>query len=921
VRNYCREVAVSRTPAFRGRLRERRVLDHLLDRVRDGESAALVVRGDAGVGKTALLHYCARQAAGCRVAQIAGVESELELPFAALHQLCHPMLGGLAALPEPQQQALRVAFGLTTGTAPDRFLVGLAVLSLLAEIGTQRPLVCLVDDAQWLDTASAQVLGFVGRRLLAESVLLLFAAREAGAARVFPALPSLTVEGLIDSDARAVLTAAVAGHLDERVRDRVVAETGGNPLALLESARGMNAVELSGGFVVPSTAALSSRLHEHYLRRVRDLPEQTRRLMLLAAADPTGDATLLWRAGRTLGVGPRDAAVAASEQLLEIGSQVRFRHPLVRSAAYAAGTEEDRGAVHRALAEATDPRVEPERRVWHLADAAKDPDESVAGELERIADAVQNRAGLTAAAAFLQRAVALSADPVRRADRALSAAQAYLHAGALDDGRRLVAEAAVTAADDLQRARVEQLNGQLEAAAKPGREASLRLLKAATQLESLDVRRARDTYLQAWWAAVLAGRFAAPGGDLVAVCEAARSAPRAPEVRACDLLLDGLTTMIIESRAAAAPALRRAVEVFLSDQVSDDDWLQWGRSATTAAFSLWDVSCWAELSARQVARARERGALTSLVLSLNYHGFMTTCCGDFETATASVAEHNAVKEATGIRIAPYGAQLLAAYQGRPAPPTATDEELVENGDGYALQITCLASAVANNGLGRHADAFAAARGIAFELSFLAPFALSELIEAAAKIGDLGVAGDALQQLVTLTVPGSDWAAGMAARGRAIVDADDGADRWHRESIDCLTRTPLRPERGRAHLLYGEWLRRADRRADACQQLRVAYRLFTEIGAEAFAERTRRELAATGVAIRPRHVDTQNALTPQEGHIARLARDGRTNSEIATELFISARTVEWHLRKVFAKLGITSRKGLRDALRVRRHDDA
>jgi DNA-binding CsgD family transcriptional regulator len=919
VRNYRREVAVRRTPAFRGRLRERRVLDHLLDGVRDGESAALVIRGEAGVGKTALLHYCARQAAGCRVAQLAGVESELELPFAALHQLCHPMLDGLAALPEPQQRALRVAFGLTTGTAPDRYMVGLAVLSLLAEVGAQRPLVCLVDDAQWLDAASAQVLGFVGRRLLAESVVLLFAAREAGEGRVFPALPSLTVEGLVESDAQAVLSAAVSGHLDERVRDRVVAETGGNPLAILELARGMNAIELSGGFVVPSNAALSGRLHEHYVHRVRGLPERTQRLMLLAAADPTGDAALLWRAGRTLGIEPRDAAVAASEQLLDIGSQVRFRHPLVRSAAYAAGTEEERGAVHRALADATDPQVAPERRVWHLADAARDLDESIAGELERIADVVQGRAGLTAAAAFLQRAVALSADPVRRADRALSAAQAYLHAGALDDGRRLLAEAAAVAADDLQRARVEQLDGQVEAAARPGREAPLRLLKAATQLESLDVRRARDTYLQAWWAAVLAGRFAAPGGDLVAVCEAARSAPRPPDVQACDLLLDGLTTMIIESRAAAAPVLRQAVDLFLSDQVSDDDWLQWGRSATTAAFSLWDVPGWSELSARQVARARERGALTSLVLSLNYHGFMTTCCGDFETATASVAEHDAVKEATGIRMAPYGAQLLAAYQGRPGPAAVTYDELVENGDGYALQITCLAAAIRGNGLGRHADAFAAAGEIAYEVSFLAPFALSELIEAAAETGDVEAAAEAVERLAALTVPGSDWAAGMAARGRALVDADGAADRLHRASIGCLARTPLRPELGRAHLLYGEWLRRADRRADARHHLRVAYQLFTEMGAEAFAERARRELAASGVGIRPRHVGTRSVLTAQEQHIARLARDGRTNSEIATELFISARTVEWHLHKVFTKLAITSRRGLRDALRVRRDD--
>ncbi len=884
----------------------------------------LILRGEAGVGKTALLHYCARQAAGCRVAQIAGMESELELPFAALHQLCHPMLGGLAALPEPQQQALRVAFGLTIGTPPDRFLVGLAVLSLLAEVGKHRPLVCLIDDAQWLDTASARVLGFVGRRLLAESVMLLFAVREAGEERMFPALPRLDVEGLVDSDAQAVLTAAVAGHLDERVRDRIVAETGGNPLALLELTRAMNDIELSGGFVVPSSAALSGGLHEHYLRRVRGLPAQTQRLMLLAAADPTGDATLVWRAGRILGVGPRDAVVAASEQLLEIGSQVRFHHPLVRSAAYAAGTEEDRGAAHRALADATDRLADPERRVWHLADAATAPDEDIAAELEQIADAVQGRAGLTAAAAFLERAAALTADPVRRADRALSAAQAYLHAGALDAGRRLVAEAAALAADDLQWAHVEQLRGQLDAAAGSGREASVRLLKAANRLESMDIPRARETYLQSWWAAVLAGRFAAPGGDLMAVCEAARSAPQTTDARACDLLLDGLTTMIIDGRPAAAPTLRRAVERFLSDQVSDDDWLRWGWSATTAAFSLWDAACWAELSARQVTLARKSGALTSLVLSLSYHGFMTTCCGDFEAVSTLVAEHNAVKEVTGIRMASLGARLVAAYQGRaaggPASFSETDADEAESGDGYALQITCLASAVLNNGIGRHTDALAAAREIAFEISFLAPFALSELIEAAVKTEDIEQARGALRQLMALTVPGSDWAAGMAARGRALIGTDDDAERWYRESIDCLARTPLRTELARAHLLYGEWLRSADRRADARHQLRVAHELFTTMGAEAFAERARHELAAAGVGIRPRSGGTQDDLTPQEEHIARLARDGRTNSEIATELFISTRTVEWHLHKVFAKLGITSRRGLRDALRVGSRDD-
>ncbi|HEX9623807.1 MAG TPA: AAA family ATPase, partial [Streptosporangiaceae bacterium] len=398
-------MAAPRTPAFRGRTRERQVLDGLLDRVRGGESAVLVIRGEAGIGKTALMRYCARQASGCRLVQIAGVESEMKLPFAALHQLCGPMLGSLAALPEPQERALRVAFGLATGTAPDRFVVGLAVLSLLAENAAARPLGCLVDDAQWLDDASSQVLGFVGRRLLAESVLLLFAVREAADERMFPGLPALTVEGLTDEDARALLTATVPGHLDERVRDRIVAETRGNPLGLLELARGLSEAELAGGFAGPPTASLPSRLQDHYLQRVRALPEPTQRLMLLAAADPTGDATLLWRAAPTLGLG-RDAATAAdAEQLLQIGSQVRFRHPLVRSAAYAAGSPKDRRAAHLTLAAATDAQTDPERRVWHLAAAATGPDEEVAAALEQAAVKTQARAGLAAAAAFLQRSV------------------------------------------------------------------------------------------------------------------------------------------------------------------------------------------------------------------------------------------------------------------------------------------------------------------------------------------------------------------------------------------------------------------------------------------------------------------------------------------------------------------------------------
>jgi hypothetical protein len=495
-------MAPPRTPAFRGRARERKALDGLLDHVREGESAVLVIRGEAGIGKTALMRYCARQASGCQLAQIHGVESEIELPLAALHQLCTPMLGSLDALPEPQQRALQVGFGLAAGPAPDRFVLGLAVLSLLTEYAAARPLVCLIDDAQWLDEASSQVLGFVGRRLLAEPVGLVLAIRETGDERLFLGLPALALEGLTDEDARVLLAAAVPGHLDQRVRDRIVAETGGNPLGLLELAAAMSEAELAGGFADPPRASLpghvQGRLRDHYLGRVRMLPGSAQQLMLLAAADPTGDATLLWRAAQALGLGP-DAAVAAdAEQLLNIGSQVRFRHPLVRSAAYAAQSPEDRRAAHLTLAAATDAEADPERRVWHLAAAAAGPDEDVAAALEQAAAEIQARAGLAASAAFLRRSVMLTAEPGRRAERGLAAALANLHAGAFETALGLLAQAEADAVDDLQRARVEQLRGQVEWASVAGRDAPVLLLQAARRLEALHVGLARETYLYAW---------------------------------------------------------------------------------------------------------------------------------------------------------------------------------------------------------------------------------------------------------------------------------------------------------------------------------------------------------------------------------------------------------------------------------------
>ena len=916
--------APPRTPAFRGRAREREALDDLLGRVHGGESAVLVIRGEAGIGKTALMRYCARQASGCRLVQVDGVEFEMGLPLAALHQLCGPMLSGLAALPEPQQRALRAAFGLAAEPAPDRFMVGLAVLSLLAENAAERPLVCLIDDAQWLDEASSQVLGFVGRRLLAESVLLLFAVREAAGERMFPGLPALTVEGLADEDARALLTAAIPGHLDERVRDRIVAETGGNPLGLLELAAGMSEAERAGGFAGPPQASLpghlQGRLQDHYMRWVQVLPGPAQQLMLLAAADPTGDATLLWRAAQTLGLGPDAAAAAAEEQLLNIGSQVWFRHPLVRSAAYTAGSPEDRRAAHLTLAAATDAQTDPERRVWHLAAAATGPDEEVAAALEQAAAKIQARAGVAASAAFLQRSVALTAEPGRRAGRALAAALANLHAGAFDIALGLLAQAEAHATGDLQRARVEQLRGQVEWASVTGREAPVLLLQAARRLETLDAELARETYLYAWVASTVAGPLAGPGGLLLEVSRAAQAAPQpAGAPRPCDLLLDGLTTMIVRGRAAAEPTIRRAVSAFLDDQVSGEEWLQWGIFAQMAAMAAWDFDSWVALSARHVELARALGALAPLSIALNGRGQVATHCGDFETATALAAEKDVVNEVTGIRQASTCDLLLAGYRGRAAEAvplfTATTEDSAARGEGFAVQMANWSAAVLHNGLGRYAEALAAAEPATEETysPLSTQLVLPELIEAAVRTGRADLATEALARLSAMTtVEGSDWAKGLEARSRALVSEGQEAQQYYAEAVERLSRTPLRPELARAYLLYGEWLRRENRRRDARHQLHAAYHLFTAIGADAFAERARSELLATGEKVRKREVGTSSQLTPQEEHIVRLARDGRTNPEISAELFISTRTVEWHLRKVFGKLGITSRRDLQNA---------
>ena len=894
------------------------MLDELLEQVRRGRGTALVMRGEAGVGKTALLEYLAGRARGCRLALVTGVRSEMELAFAGLHQLCAPMLSRAECLPVPQREALRTAFGLAEGPPPDGFLVGLAVLSLMSEVAAERPLVCVIDDEEWLDNASAQALGFVARRLAADPVGLVFAARVPGAE--LTGLRELTVAGLPDADARALLESALAGPLDAQVRDTIVSETGGNPLALLELSRGLTPVQLAGGFGLPFAAPLPSRVEDSFRRQLDALPHPTQRLLLVAATDPSGDPVLVQRAAGRLGIPAQAAGPAVEAGLLEFRAHVWLRHPLVRSAAYRSASPQDRQEVHLALAEVTDPRIDPDRRAWHRAKAAAAPDEEVAAELESSADRAQARGGLAAAAAFLERAAALTADPARRTERALAAAHACLQAGAFGEARELLVMAEAGPLDELQAGRVDLLRGQATFVSGLGSDAPPLLLKAAKRLEQLDLGLARETYLSAWMAAMFAGRLAG-AGDLLEVSRATRAlpAPAGPS-RPVDIILDGLALLVTDGPAAAAPALRHVVSAFTDPGISAAEELRWGWFAQAAASALWDDDAWRAMLVRQVRLAHDAGALDQLPIMLGALGTAVVWSGDFAAAAPLIAEADAVCEATGSRAAPFAAMMLAALRGDQAEAAplieATIARATAGAQGIAVAHARWVAAILANGLGRYDEALAAARHASEDTFSLhvSTWALPELVEAAVRSRDSEVAADALERLAESTqAGGTDFGLGLEARCRALVTGGAAADELYREAIDRLGRTQLRPELARAHLLYGEWLRRGGRRADARGQLRTAHDMLDAIGMEAFAGRARRELAATGEKVRRRRAETRDRLTPQEEHIARLARDGRTSPQIGAQLFLSARTVEWHLGKIFTKLGIGSRRELPTAL--------
>ena len=901
------------TPGLLGRRRECDALDTLIATVREGESQTLVVRGDAGVGKSALLEYLAERATDCRIVRTLGVESEMELAFAGLHQLCTPLLDRLASLPEPQQDALATAFGLRAGAPPDRFMVSLAVLSLVGAAAEERPLVCLVDDAQWLDRASAQVLGFVARRLVAESVAVVFASRRPAGGRALKALPELVVEGLAYDDARALLRSVVGGPLDDRVRDRIIAETAGNPLALLELPRGRNPAELAGGFGLPQAGPLSTRIEQSFARRVERMPQVTQQLLLIAAAEPTGDPTLVGQAAERMGVDV-DEALAGAEELLTVDDRVRFRHPLVRSTVYGVASPADRRRAHAALAESITPADDGDRRAWHRAHAAAAPDDAVAAELDASAGRAHARGGLAAAAAFLERAAALTPDPGRRAHRALRAARAAHAAGGADAAAALLKAAQQGPLDEAQSARRQLLEAEVEFSSRRGRGSAALFVAAAQRLEPLDAALSRDAYVEAIWSACFALHLASPSGPLD-VAVAARAAPAAPAAATpADLMLDGLATRFVDGYRAGAPALYRALDEFRrsgTEGVLHPGWWVW------LAVELWDADAWFELGSRHVQAARDAGALTNLPLALHTMAEWHTRAGDFALAETLLCESESIMAATGEAPMSHARLHLSAFRGIDAQTLITESirDGTERGEGILVRHAEHAAATLYAGLGRYDAALSwAQREVEHNPHAFYMTALPELVEAAVHCDEPETARRALDALCEKTQASrTAWARGVEARSRALIADGDDADALYREAISELSESPMRVESARAQLLYGEWLRRQQRRVDAREHLRAAHEAFATMGAGPFADRAARELRATGETVRKRTVDTLDDLTPQEAQIARLAADGNTNVEIAAQLFLSPRTVEWHMRKVFSKLSISSRRELRTAL--------
>jgi DNA-binding CsgD family transcriptional regulator/tetratricopeptide (TPR) repeat protein len=901
-----------------GRRNEQAVLAGLLQGAREGRSGVLVLRGEAGIGKTTLLTDLVAGAAGLRVLQISGAESEMELAYAGVHHLCAPLLDHVDRLPKPQRLALRVAWGMEEGDAPDRFLVGLAVLTLLGEAAAERPTVCTVDDAQWVDAASLQTLAFVARRFEADPIVMVFAEREAETGQELVGLPGLSLTGLGDEDARALLATMVPGRLDDRMQENILAEAGGNPLALEELHGALTPEDMAGGYGLATARSLATRIERTFGRRLRALPPPTRTLLLIAAAEPSGRLPWLWAAAESLGIGVDAAVPAESTGLITIDGRLRFRHPLVRSAIYRDASLADRRQAHGALAGAIAGPGTEEHRAWHRAHATGLPDELVAGELVQASERARARGGVAAAAAFLALAVELTPEPYLRAQRALDAAQLKIDAGAPDAAGELLSVVGDFTEDEFLTACGDLLRARLAFAVSRGSDAPPLLLAAAIRLGPLDAALSRDAYLAAMMSAIVVGRLSA--GELSStadVATAARLAPPAPgPSTSVDRLLDGLIVRLSGDHVGAAPLFKAAIRAYLSEEeagLADPRWLD---ITNRVSLDLFDQDTYNLLAARNVERLRAAGALTLLPLAVTTLAGVHVSAGEFSEAAALLEEAEVINTAIGAPHQRYIEPYVAAYRGQEQLTRelvkASIDGATQRGEGYAISVALYSAAILHNGLGQYREALAACESaVQHDDLGMYGYLLGEMVEAATRCGEKQVAATSLRLLVERTAAsGTETALGLEARSAALVDESPVADEEYRRAIAHLERSPVVVFLARAHLVYGEWLRRMNRPGDARTHLRSAHEMFTDWGAEGFAERTRRELEATGEVVRLRSKGAGAGLTTQEAQITKLAREGYTNAEIGGQLFISTRTVEWHLSKIFAKLGITSRRELR-----------
>jgi DNA-binding CsgD family transcriptional regulator len=872
-----------------------------------------------------LLDWAAETAGDMRVARAAGVESEMDLGFAGLHQLLVPLLDGLDRLPAPQRAALQSAFGLTTGPSPDRFLVGLATLTLLTEVATSRPVLCLVDNAQWLDQASAEVLGFVARRLLADRVGMLFAVQDGEErAVVLQGLPELMVGGLEERAAHELLAMVACGPVDPRVSERIVAETAGNPLGLVEFGAELTAGERSCAVPLTGQLRIGGRLEELYLSRVRALPADARTLLLVLAADQLGDAAKVWQAAGRLGVGPEALELPAVERLVTGTPSLRFRHPLMRSIVYHGAPSVARWRVHEALAAVSDPVRDPDRRAWHLAQATSGADEDVARELERSAGRARARGGWAGSAVFLERSAELTADRGRKAGRLVAAAEARLMTGETSAARALLDCATPDLLDPVVRARARRLEGEILFAAGESAAATSVLLEAARMVTPYDAQLARDTLLESF-AAQLSNWQAAGGAEVV---QAIRSAPGIAQSHAstADLLLDGFGAVAERRFAAAARLLRQAVDAVTGGEPLPGDAPQRFLALRLAATELHDDSAWRELAGQWVARARNQGALAATVIGLGFQASSRLVEGRFAAAEAAIAEARTLAEAMGNRayvagLAEVEVEVLA-WRGDQAGTRLLASGLLgvkaDQGRERGKHRVHKAVAALELGLGNYPAALRHALAAAADQPVLSyPSGPDVLIEAAIRCGDRAAASAALDAVAPWwQACGTPWSLGLLARGQALLADDMHAEDGHRLSIEHLRQCQVTPQLARSHLLYGEWLRHRRRRRGAREQLRAACELFGALGMGTFAQRARAELRAVGEHAAVPRTGTPDTLTPQEAQIARLVAGGATNQEIAAQLFISASTVDYHLRKVFRKLGVTRRAQLPNALSAR-----